>query len=303
MSVPVSQTEPRPTVDGATTPPADAGPPLVETVIEARPGWQVFDLPELWAHRELLWQLALRDVQVRYKQTVLGIAWAVLQPGMMMAVFSLFLGKLAGVSSGELPYPLFVFAGLLPWYFFANGLANAGNSVVYSESLITKVYFPRLAIPFAAVGAALIDFLIAGGLLLVLMLVYGVAPSWQVVLVPLPVALILLCALGVGTFLSALNVAYRDFRYVIPFLLQLWMFATPSIYMPTVGVRVSDSPFINLVIALNPLNGLIAFSRAALFGQELPWLSLAGAAGLSALALVVGCAYFRRVEDSFADII
>jgi lipopolysaccharide transport system permease protein len=287
------------------TPPPSAGAPpddLPETVIEPRSGWQLFDLAELWSARELLLQLARRDVQSRYKQTVLGIAWAVLQPGMMMAVFSLFLGKLAGLSSGEIEYPLFVFAGLLPWYFFSTGLSNAANSIILSENLVTKVYFPRLALPFAAVLAALVDFCIAMSLLGILMLIYGRVPSWQVVLLPLPMAVIILCTMGVGTLLSALNVTYRDFRYVIPFMVQLWMFATPSIYVVTDG-NLSNSPWINWAIALNPLNHLIAFFRAALFGQDLPWLGLAQATGLVLIAFVVGCFYFRRVEDSFADII
>jgi lipopolysaccharide transport system permease protein len=290
--------------------PAVAAPQaeLPAVVIEPRPGWHLLDLAELWGARELIVQLAWRDVQIRYKQTALGVAWALLQPGMNTVVFSLFLGKLAGLSSGELPYPLFVFSGLLPWFFFSTGLANAANSVVDSERLITKVYFPRLAIPFAAVGPALVDFCLAIVLLLILIVVYAcqgenVVPSWQVLLVPVPMFLILLFALGVGTLFAALNVAYRDFRYVIPFLLQLSMFGTPSIYYASNAGRISESPWINWFIALNPMNELIVFFRAALFGQELNWGGLAGAAGLVSVALAAGCFYFRRVEDGFADII
>jgi len=206
---------------------------LPETIIEPARGWQLLNVRELWRFRELVYFLAWRDVKVRYKQTLLGAAWAVLQPAMMMVVFSIFFRRMAGVSSGDLPYPLFAFAGLLPWTFFASAITNAGNSVVTSERLITKIYFPRLAIPFASVTAAMMDFLIAMSLLVVLMIYYRseLVLGPELLLLPVVFGLIALAALGIGTLLAALNVAYRDFRYVIPFLVQLWMFATPTIYM------------------------------------------------------------------------
>ncbi len=313
-------------------------------VIGPRAGWKTLALDELWKYRELLFFLTWRDVKVRYKQTLLGAAWAVLQPLMMMIVFTVFLGRLAGVSSGEFPYPLFVFAGLLPWSFFSTAIANAGNSVVGAERLITKVYFPRLAVPFAAVAAALLDFLIALGMLLAMMLWYGVRPGPQLVWMPLALALISLAALGTGSLLAALNVAYRDFRYVIPFLVQVWMFATPTIYLestpgpsarpsaadreattgPSAGAsagakagqtpsaetppatdraREAWGPVAGALLGLNPLTGLIAFFRASVLGGPLPWGRLASSGLLAGAMFAVGCLYFRRVEDTFADVI
>ena len=175
--------------------------------------------------------LTWRDVMVRYKQTVLGVAWAVLQPAMMMVVFTVFLGQMARVDSGDFPYPLFVYAGLLPWTFFATAVSNAGNSVVGSAQMVSKIYFPRLLIPLASVAAAVVDFLIAFLLLAGLMFYYGIVPGWQILLVPLLLLLAVLAAVGVGSMLAALNVSYRDFKYTIPFLMQIWMFATPTVYM------------------------------------------------------------------------
>lgn len=299
------------------------------TVIRPPSGWQFVNVRELWDHRELLFFFTWRDVKVRYKQTVLGAAWAVLQPAMMMVVFSIFFGRMAKVGSGGMPYPLFVFAGLLPWSFFATAIASAGNSVVGSERLITKVYFPRLAIPFASVGAALVDFAVAFSMLIALMFWYRVAPGLSLLLVPVLVVLFTLAALGVGTLLAALNVAYRDFRYVIPFLVQLWMFATPTIYMdpghddrPGRPVAASAAPreitgtetgaaadegavpdSIQHLLNLNPLTGLIAAFRAAVLGGPLPWPALAWSSAGIVVWFVIGCLYFRYVEDSFADII
>jgi lipopolysaccharide transport system permease protein len=281
-------------------PPPAADPP--ETVIEPAPRWGVIDLPELWRYRELLAFLAWRDVKVRYKQTVLGAAWAVFQPLLMMAVFWLFLGKVAKVEAGPLPYPLFVYAGLLPWFLFSTAVTGAANSLLDSERLISKVYFPRLVVPFGAAGPGLIDFGVAMLVLVVLMAANGVAPAGTAVLLPVAVLLILVTALGVGTFLAALNVRYRDFRYVVPFLIQAWLFATPSIYLATPAA--TDLPDgVRWVMAANPMTGLIEFFRAALFGGDLPWGSLGVSAAVGAAGFAVGCAYFRRVEDSFADVI
>jgi lipopolysaccharide transport system permease protein len=276
--------------------------PMEQPVTTIRPshGWQPINVRELWRYRELIYFLVWRDVKVRYKQTLLGAAWAVLQPAMMMVVFTIFFGRMAGVSSGDLPYPLFVYAGLLPWTFFATAIANAGNSVVGSERLITKIYFPRLAIPFAAVGAAVVDVGFAFGLLVVLMLYYGLMPGVSLLLVPVIFVLIILAATGVGTMLAALNVAYRDFRYVIPFLIQVWMFATPTVYMHLS----EESPAgLKAVLAINPITGLVAAFRAATLGGAVPWVELVISFGCAAFLFLAGCLYFRKVEDSFADVI
>ena len=201
------------------------------TILEPSSGWQLINVRELWQHRELLYFFTWRDVKIRYKQTVLGVAWAVIQPFMMMIVFTIFLGRMAKIDSGSFPYPVFVYAGLLPWMFFSTAISTAGNSVVNANNIVTKIYFPRLLIPFASVGAAVVDFFIAFGMLAALMVYYGIQPSWSLLLVPPLLALTIFATLGVGSLLAALNVAYRDFRYTIPFLVQLWMFATPSVYM------------------------------------------------------------------------
>jgi lipopolysaccharide transport system permease protein len=263
-------------------------------------GWQLVNVRELWRFRELLYFLAWRDVKVRYKQTALGAAWALLQPLMMMVVFTIFFGRMAGVPSGGIPYPLFAYAGLLPWTFFATAIASAGNSVVQSERLITKIYFPRLAIPFAAVGAAVVDFVIAFGLLLVLMFYYGIMPGIGMLLAPVIFGLIVLAALGIGTMLGALNVAYRDFRYVIPFLVQLGMFATPTVYMQP---KADATDSLQALLALNPMTSLIAAFRAAVLGGPISWGPLGLASALVVASFVLGCLYFRKVEDSFADVI
>lgn len=273
-------------------------PPV--TVIMRRPGWQVVDLGELWRYRELLYFLTWRDVKVRYKQTVLGAAWVILQPLATMVVFSLFLGRVAAEASSDIPYPLFVLAGLVPWTFFSNAISSAGQSVVGNQNLVTKVYFPRLFIPMGAVGAGAVDFAISFGLILVAMLAFGVVPGWGVLLVPLLALSLLVSALGVGTLLSALTVAYRDFRYVVPFMVQFWMFATPSIYLQ------DDSgigPLGRALLPLNPANGLIANFRIALFGGVVDAYSLAVSGAVSLALLGAGCLYFRRVERGFADII
>lgn len=268
-------------------------------------GWQLVNVRELWQYRELLFFLTWRDVKVRYKQTALGAAWAILQPALMMVVFTIFFGRMAKVPTGDVPYPLFAFAGLLPWTFFATAMANAGNSVVGSERLITKIYFPRLAIPLAAVGAAVVDFCIALLMLIVLMVFYRlkgapIRPGVTLLLVPVIFAMIMLAATGVGTFLAALNVAYRDFKYVLPFLVQLWLFATPTVYMQPAA---DSGARMQWVLLVNPLAGLIDSFRRAVFGAPVRWYQLA-LSGVCVLAVfMVGCLYFRKVEDSFADII
>jgi lipopolysaccharide transport system permease protein len=287
--------------------PVPAAPVPVErpvTVIRPPSGWQLINVRELWRFRELLYFLAWRDVKVRYKQTVLGAAWAVLQPAMMMVVLTFIFGRMGGLEKNNLTYPysLFVLAGLLPWTFFATAIAGAANSVVGSERLITKIYFPRLAVPFASVGAVVVDALIAFGLLFVMMLWNYDTIEWGPnLLLAVPIyAVIVLTALGVGTLLAALNVAYRDFRYVIPFMVQVWMFATPSVYLPP-----RDGPHgpIHQFLFLNPLVALIEAFRNACLGGPIDWMGLGIATALSTCVFLAGCLYFRRVEDSFADII
>jgi lipopolysaccharide transport system permease protein len=282
----------------APEPPRSPAAPAHRTVIVPPSGWQLVDVRELWRFRELLFFLVWRDVKVRYKQAVLGAAWAVLQPAMLMVVFSVFLGRLGGLSGGDIPYPLFVLTGLIAWTFFSTAVSQAGNSVVGSERLITKIYFPRLAIPFASVGAAAFDFAISLGLLAVVMAAYGHAPSWQIVFAPLVFAILLLAAAGLGTLLSALTVAYRDFRYVTPFLVQVGMYATPSIYML---LPADPSPGLRLWLTANPLVAPIAAFRACLLGGPIPWDALAIAAAGAVALFVLGCLYFRKVEDEFAD--
>jgi len=277
---------------------AGSGPdlPPPETVFERRSGWRVVDLGEIWRYRELLFFLAWRDVKVRYKQTLLGASWAVLQPLMMMVAFTVFFSRMAGMSSGVVPYPLFALSGLLPWLFFASAMNNAGNSVVGSERLITKVYFPRLLVPFSAVGAAVVDFAISLGLMALMMAYYRVIPGAGLLLAPAIFGLVLMAALGIGTLLAALNVAYRDFKAVVPFLTQIWMFATPTIYMDP--SRASRS-----VLWLNPMAALVASFRASLLGEPIPWGPLGLAAGFCLAVCLLGCLYFRRSEQSFADLI
>lgn len=268
--------------------------------IRATRGWGLFDLRELWRARELLYFFVWRDLKVRYRQTVLGVTWVVLQPALMVVVFTVFFGRLAGLPSAGLPYPLFALAGLLPWMFFAAALATAGHSVVGSERLVTKCYFPRLTIPLAAVGVAAADFVVALGALAALMAWYGTWPgSWALLAVPIA-ALIGLAAAGFGTALAALNVRYRDFRYVVPFLVQFWMFATPSVYMQPPA---DASGWTAVLIWANPMTGLVEGFRAACLGLPVPWGPLAVASGTVLTVAVAGAAYFRKAEGDFADII
>lgn len=281
--------------------PAVAGPaePTTTAIRPAR-RWQLINAGELWRFRELIVSLTVRDVKVRYKQSVLGVAWAILQPLMTMIVFTIVFGQMAKLPSGGVPYPLFVIAGLLPWTFFAAAVTAGSNSVVNSGSLITKIYFPRLAIPIASVGSAVVDFVISFGLLVAMMLYYGVSPGFGLLLVPVISVVITLAALGLGTLLGAVYVAYRDLKHVIPFLIQLGMFATPTIYMQADGASGGWSSFL---LALNPMIPLITSFRAATLGGPIPWGPLAIAAAVVAPMALVGGLYFRRLEDRFADII
>jgi lipopolysaccharide transport system permease protein len=293
-----------PAEEALAQPPSAVDLPL--TIIERQPGWHLVNLRELWRYRELLVILTWRDIKVRYKQTVLGAAWAVLQPFATMVVFSLFFGRLADMPTGGIPYPLFVFGGLLPWFFFSNAIGSAGLSVVGNQNLVTKIYFPRLIIPLGAVGAGLVDFLVAFVMLVGMMVFYlltgamEATPGWGLLMVPFIVLGLVVAAVGMGTLLSALTVAYRDFRYVIPFMVQLWMFATPSIYMQANNVL---NPNWRIVLPLNPAHGLISSFRAATLGCGIDWYDLAVSSTVSFVLLLVGFYYFRRVERTFADII
>jgi lipopolysaccharide transport system permease protein len=281
--------------------PADPPPaPAAVRIIEPPRGWTSIDWAEIWRYRELLYFLTWRDIKVRYKQTVLGAAWAVLQPLLTMVVFTIFFGRLAGLSSktGGIPYPIYVYAGLLPWTFFANALSGSGSSLVGSSNLITKVYFPRLVIPLATVGAGLVDLAVSLVVLLVLMAFYGTALSWQLVLAPFFLAGIILAAAGVGSLLAALTVAYRDFRYVVPFMVQIWMFVTPVIY----PLSIIPERW-RWLLSLNPMAGLIEGFRSAFLARPLEWPHIGLSLAVSAFLFLIGAAYFRKVERSFADII
>jgi lipopolysaccharide transport system permease protein len=273
------------------------------TRIRPRKGWQALDLRELWRYRELLWFLALRDVKVRYKQTALGVAWAVLQPLCLMLIFTIFFANLAKAPSEEgkeaPPYALFVLCALVPWQLFSYALTQASNSVVNEQRLITKVYFPRLIVPLSSVLSGLVDFAVAFGLLLGVMACYRTVPGWAVLTVPLFTVFAVATALAVGLWLSALNVQYRDFRYTIPFLTQLWMFATPVAYPSSLVPRPWQALY-----GLNPMAGVVEGFRWALLPNADPpgallWVSV----GTVAVLLVGGLFYFRRMERSFADVV
>jgi lipopolysaccharide transport system permease protein len=284
-------------------PQAGARIPLSEalvTVIEPKRGWQLVNLRELWRYRELLFFLTWRDIKVRYKQTVLGATWAVIQPFATMVAFSLFLGRLVPANSSSVPYPLFVFAGLIAWGFFAYGINSASSSIIGNQNLVTKAYFPRLIIPISAVGTGFIDFVIAFVMLLLLMAFYGFMPGLGILFVPVIILLFIIAILGAGILLAALTVAYRDFRNAVPFMIQLWMFSTPTIYLPTGGAIGRHT---QLVLALNPAQGLILNFRAAVLGGPIDGLSLAISGIVGMVLLIVGGLYFRHVERSFADVI
>lgn len=265
--------------------------------IEPSKGWAPLKIRELWEYRELLYFLTWRDVKVRYKQTAFGAAWAIIQPFFTMVVFSLFFGKLAKMPSDGVPYPIFSFAALVPWTLFNYGLSQASNSLVGSSNLIKKVYFPRLVIPIASLLSGVVDFLIAFVLLLGMMGYYGIVPTINVLWVPLFVLLTLVTALAAGLWLSALNVEYRDVRFAVPFLAQLWMFATPIAYPSSL----LQEPW-RTVYGLNPMVGVVEGFRWALLGTNTrPGSMILASAGAALVLLVTGAFYFRRMERNFAD--
>lgn len=266
--------------------------------IEARKAWVPLDLRDLWACRELLYFLMWRDIKVRYKQTLLGAAWAVIQPLVTMIIFTYFFGKLAKVPTEGVPYPIFFYTGLLLWTFFSNGVTAGANSLVGNSNLITKVYFPRLIIPSAAVGAGLVDFAIASVLLMGLLVYYGFPVTWSYLMLPPLVALTTLLALGLAIWFSALNVKYRDVRHALPFLIQVWLFVSPIIYPSSLVPEEW-----RWAMALNPLTGVVEAFRASLFGRQFPWLTLAYSCAFTAVMLAYASYSFRRMERSFAELI
>lgn len=258
-------------------------------------------LGELWAYRELIFFLTWRDIKVRYKQTVLGVAWAILQPFFTMIVFSVFFGRIAGLSSDGIPRPIFYYAGLLPWNYFSQSLSQASNSLVGSSSLIRKVFFPRLIIPIANVIGGLVDFAVAFLLVIVMMIYYrdNITLSWNVLYLPLLMLLALVTALGFGMWFSAFNVHYRDIRYTVPFIVQFWLFVTPVIYPAS-----SLPERWRLLLAVNPMAGVVEGFRWALLGAgQTPGIMLVVSSGVAIVVLISGLYYFRRMEKTFADVV
>jgi lipopolysaccharide transport system permease protein len=262
-------------------------------------GWRSLRLGELWQARDLLYFLTLSNIQVRYKQTLLGASWAIIQPFFTMVVFSLFFGRLAGMPSDGIPYPIFSFAALVPWTFFANGLAQSSDSVVRLANTVKRVYFPRLVIPLSSIMSGLVDFAIAFVVLLAMMPWFGITPTVHVVWLPAFLLLAIVTALGASFFLAALNVEYRDVRYVVPFLIQCWLFATPIAYPSSL----LPEPW-RTVYGLNPMAGVIEGFRWALLGTgDAPGPMLAVSTVIAVLLFVAGTLYFRRVERTFADVV
>ena len=267
---------------------------IEETVITPGAGWPALGLMDLVHYRDLLVQLTLRNIKVRYKQTLLGVLWAVLQPVLLTLVFAFSLRQLIPTASRQVPYPVFVLSGMLPWVFFQTAVTAAANSVVSSEQLVTKVYLPRLAIPLSAIAAALIDLGISFVVLVGMMVWFGIAPSLSVLLLPLALVLLVVAATGMGTLLSALTVSYRDFRHAVTFLLPAWMIATPTIFLENQSGGLAR---------LNPMTAPIDFFRSVTLGLPIPWQSVLYAVAFNGVLCLVGLYYFRRVEDSFADVI
>lgn len=268
-------------------------------IIKPKKGWQLVDLKELSDYRDLLYFLAARDIKVRYKQTVLGGLWAIIQPFFSMVVFTLFFGVLAKVPSDGIPYPIFNFSAMVAWTYFANAVAGSGNSLIGESNLISKVYFPRLIVPLAPVLAGILDFSIAFVVLIGMILYFHVSPTITVLFLPLLIILMMLTAGGVGMFLAALNVKYRDIRYTIPFLVQLWMFASPIVYPASMVPEKY-----HLIYALNPMVGIIEGFRSALLGTiAFPAQMLMVSTLVSVSLFIIGIFYFKQTERYFADII
>jgi lipopolysaccharide transport system permease protein len=269
------------------------------TLIEPRGTWNLADVMELIRYRDLFFYLTLRDIKLRYKQTILGVGWSFFQPLATMAVFALFIGNMGGLNKNVENYTLFVLCAVLPWTFFSNSMINAGNSLLANERLVTKAYFPRVLMPMANIGAAFFDFLVALILLTGMLFWYQVAPTWQLLLAPVIMGLIIIAAAGVGILLSALVVAQRDFKYLLSFGTQVLMFATPCIYLSADKL----GPRAQTWLPINPAYGLIANFRSAILGTPFDWYSMTVSGGVAILLLLLGLTYFRRVERAFADVI
>ncbi len=279
--------------------PAPSNIQLPELTIRARHGWAALRLGELWQYRELLAFLAWRDIKVRYKQTVMGASWAIIQPFFTMVVFSLFFGRLGKIPSDGIPYPIFAYAALVPWQFFSTGLNQAATCLVTDARLITKIYFPRMIVPLSTVLSGLVDFVLAFSVLLGMMFYFGLAPTVQVLWLPVFVLLTVTTALGAGLWLAALNVQFRDVRYTLPFLTQVWLFATPIAYPSSL----LSEPW-RTVYGINPMVGVVEGFRWALLGAETePGGMFLVSCLASLLLLVSGAFYFRRMESTFADIV
>ena len=283
-----------PVVDARTVAPVEES----LTVVDANTAVRGAGLLDLWQYRELVAALVMRDVSVRYKQTVLGAAWAIIQPLVTMLIFSVIFGRLAQIPSDGHPYPIFVYAALLPWTLFASGVAACGQSLLGASDLVGKVYFPRAVLPLASLGSPLIDFLVASSVLVLLMLFYASSPgTGLLVAIPLLIVLVLL-ALGVGLFLAALTLSYRDFRFVIPFMLQIWMFVTPVVYSQQLIPEQWQ-----WLLLLNPMSGLISGLRSAFLGGAQDWAGIVVSVLITAVVLAIGMRYFRSAERRFADVI
>ncbi len=277
--------------------------PVPETVIEPQTGWNRFGFKEIWAYRELLYFMVWRDVKVRYKQTALGVAWIILQPLISMVIFTVLFGYLLKVPSSGVPYPVFVYTGLLPWNYFANSLNRSSTSIVNNSNLITKVYFPRMVIPFSGILGGLVDFSISFLILLGLMVVYKFYPTPNIIMLPAFMLLAMGTALGFGLWLSALNVRYRDINHLVPFIIQIWMYITPVIY----PITIIPEQF-RFILALNPMTGVVEGFRWALLGEQLtdaqpPGTLFFVSILITLIVLVSGAIFFRRTEHTFADII
>ncbi len=269
------------------------------TIIKPSTGWSALNLRDLWLYRELIFFMTWRDLKVRYKQTLLGAGWAILQPFLTMVVFSIFFGSLANVPSDGVPYPIFSYTALIPWTLFSKALQDASRSLVQSSHMITKVYFPRMILPLSSVLAGVVDFLIAFLVLIGMMVFYGIFPTSNIWLLPLFILLALVTAVGVGLWLSALNVLYRDINYVLPFLTQLWMFLTPIAYPSSMVPRQFQTLY-----ALNPMAGVVEGFRWVLLGSGQPPGVMTLVSGLAAIVLLIsGMFYFRRMERLFADMV
>ena len=275
-------------------------PEPTTTHIKATTGWVGLQLGELWHYRELIYFFIWRDIKVRYKQTVLGAAWAILQPLITMVIFTLFFGKLAKMPSDGVPYPIFSYAALVPWIFFSNGVSKASNSLVGGSGMLKKIYFPRMALPIAAVTGGLVDFVLAFSVMLLLMVGFGVTPTLNVVWLPFLLVLAWATALGVSLWFTSLNVLFRDIRYVVPFIIQAWLFATPVVY----PASLIENPMWRTVYALNPMVGVVEGFRWALLGTDTAPGPLILVSAIVAVVLVVsGAFYFRRMERTFADVV